>query len=314
MDISARPARHMADAFALAWRAPSLGDSALIYARAGVPVFPCVPGGKQPLTGRGFKDATTDLTQISSWWLQRPEANVAIPTGAVSGFDVVDIDLHDGGTGFPAFERARRAGLVSRWAWTVRTPSGGLHVYFPHALGVEQRSWTTAAHVDFRGDGGYLLCPPSRVFIGTQRATYELAVVASREPRPVDAATLRRFLHPPKPIRPSNLAPTANFRPEALPAWVAARPAGTRNDGLFWAACEMGRRGYDHASTLGALGPAALHAGLGEREIRSTVDSAFRRAVPTSDRDSPVRPLAVLGREVGDTPLALIHRWGEGRR
>ncbi|MBD4580751.1 DNA primase, partial [Xanthomonas citri pv. citri] len=29
-------------------------------AAAGVPVFPCVPGGKRPLTEHGFHDATTD--------------------------------------------------------------------------------------------------------------------------------------------------------------------------------------------------------------------------------------------------------------
>ncbi len=280
----------MADAFASAALVPSLGDAARGYARAGVPVLPCVPGGKQPLTARGFRDATTDVAQISSWWRDRPDANIAIPTGVASGVDVVDIDLHDGTTGFPAFERARRAGLVTHWAWTVRTPSGGLHVYFPHASGVEQRSWTTPAHIDFRGDGGYVLCPPSRLFIApTRPASYDLAVVAVREPRPVNAAALREFLSPPKPTPPGRSAPTGSSRPEFLAAWVAARPMGTRNDGLFWAACEMVRRGYDYASTLGALGPAALHAGLGEREINTTVHSAFRRAVPESSQSGPGR-------------------------
>lgn len=294
MDTSARPARRMVDAFASAGLASSLGEAARVYARVGVPVFPCAPGGKQPLTERGFKDATTDLRQISAWWRRRPDANIAIPTGAASGVDVVDVDLHDGSTGFPAFEAARTAGLVSHWAWTVRTPSGGLHVYFPHPSGVDQRSWTTAVHVDFRGDGGYVLCPPSRVLMApTQRASYDLAVVAARAPRPIDAAALRTFLAPPKPPRPARFAPMAN-RPEFLAAWVAARPVGTRNDGLFWAACEMVRRGYDHASTLSALGPAASHAGLGEREIRTTVDSAFRRAVQPSPGGSS-RPVTSEG-------------------
>lgn len=280
MDTWTPPPRSVLAAFAAAGQAHSLAEAALGYARAGVPVFPCVSGAKRPLSTRGFNNATTDPGQVATWWRDWPDANVAIPTGSTSGIDVVDIDTHDGTTGFPAFERARGAGLVDSWAWTVRTPSGGLHVYFPRTPGVEQRSWTTAAGVDFRGDGGYVLCPPSRVLAARSHlASYVLAVVANYEPRPVNAVALRAFLSPPKPIRRTQPAPAANARPESLAAWVASRPEGTRNGGLFWAACEMVRHGYDHASTLGTLGPAALRAGLEEREINSTVASAFRRAI-----------------------------------
>lgn len=296
MDSSTSASHRIVDAFASARRAPSLHEAAQGYARAGVPVFPCAPGGKQPLTARGFKDATADLAQISSWWRGQPDANIGIPTGAASAVDVVDIDIHDGVTGFPAFEAARRAGLVGHWVWTVRTPSGGLHVYFPRAPGVEQRSWTTRAHVDFRGDGGYVLCPPSRVLISpTRRAGYELAVVAVHEGQPVDATALRGFLTPPRLTGPSRSGPMSGSRPEFLAAWVAARPVGTRNGGLFWAACEMVRNGHDHGATLSVLGPAALRAGLGEREIERTVDSAFRRALPESSQGGRRRPTAREG-------------------
>jgi hypothetical protein len=57
---------------------------------AGVPVFPSVPGGKNPLTQHGFKDATTNETAIRRWWSRWPNANVAIATGS-PGFDVLDV-------------------------------------------------------------------------------------------------------------------------------------------------------------------------------------------------------------------------------
>ncbi len=218
------------------------------------------------------------------WWGRRPDANIGLPTGERSGFDVVDIDLHDGASGFPAFERARREGLVGGWALVVRTPSGGIHAYYPHARGVEQRSWQSpTAHVDFRGDGGYVVAPPSLCSTAAGRVRpYELATVAQQAPGPVDAARLRSFLEPPRPPRfvdaPSSPAPGAGADPARLAAWVAARPEGGRNAGLFWAACRMVESGFDLPSATGALGDAAHRSGLGPREIERTIRSAFRRS------------------------------------
>ena len=66
--------------------------AALRYAEHGWPVFPCKPGDKKPLTEHGFQEASTDPEQIREWWGARPDANVAVPTGAVSGIVVLDAD------------------------------------------------------------------------------------------------------------------------------------------------------------------------------------------------------------------------------
>ena len=74
---------------ALYERSPAaLRDAALAYAAAGLPVFPCAPGGKTPLTHNGFHEATTSVRRIRGWWAWQPEANVGIATG--QGVDVLE--------------------------------------------------------------------------------------------------------------------------------------------------------------------------------------------------------------------------------
>ncbi|BBE74349.1 phage/plasmid primase, P4 family [Oharaeibacter diazotrophicus] len=172
--------------------------AALAWAAAGVPVFPCSPSaakgeGKRPLVPResapGAKDgglylATTDAETIRGWWRRWPKALIGMPTGARSGVVVIDLDprthpvevmLH------ALFEWAVSAGemTVAEGAETrvfpVRsvTQSGGLHLWFaaPDGVAVGNRVGLFAKvagvaeaireHVDVRGDGGYVIVPPS---------------------------------------------------------------------------------------------------------------------------------------------------------
>lgn len=257
-----------------------LPAAAAALATRGIAVFPCVPGAKQPLTTRGFHDASADLAQVHEWWRRTPDANIGLPTGHRAGVLVVDVDVHGSGSGYPAFERARTAGLVGAWGWLVRTPSGGLHAYYPPIRGMEQRSWQVPGeHIDFRGDGGYIVAPPSRVASddGSPR-TYELIAVAQHRPQPLDAGRLRTFLDPPRPSGPPSSLSAVGARPDRLAAWVASRPEGARNHGLFWAACRMAEEGHRYDATLATLGEAARRAGLPDREAQTTIRSAYRIA------------------------------------
>lgn len=268
-----------------------LSTAAAALARWGLPVFPCAPGAKHPLTQRGFRDATADLGQVQTWWGRHPDANIGVPTGFASRLDVVDVDVHERGTGFTALEQARAADLVNGWAWLVRTPSGGLHAYFPRLASIEQRSWQVPSkHIDFRGDGGYIIVPPSRVATASgELRAYELIAAAQHRAEQVDAVRLRSFLEPPRPTLSQPGIGLLGSRPDKLAEWVAAQPEGGRNRGLFWAACRMAEDGHAFDSTSTCLGNAARSSGLDDREVLTTIRSAYR-TINRPSRPSPVTP------------------------
>ena len=273
--------------------------AALAFAKAGIPVFPCVPEGKHPLTPTGFRDASRDLEQVWAWWTRWPSANIGMPTGSTSGIDVVDIDVTKTDAGFAAFERATAAGLVDGELARVRTPSGGMHVYFAASADRPQRCWQAAnAHIDFRGHGGYVIVPPSTLATDTGRASYRLYSLSSVDSKSVDAVALRSFIDP-RPPRVGTRATVARA-PESsrLAQWVSNLQEGERNSGLFWAACRLVEAGFAPADVEVALGPSAQTAGLDEREIVATISSASRRATAGAqalDRPDP-------GTRRGDAP------------
>ena len=149
-----------------------LGQAALNYAtNNGHPVFPCYSitdagtcscgdttcpsPGKHPLTINGFTNATTAADLIKEWWAAAPEANIGIPTGAVSGFDVVDLDCYkpDG-----ASLETLCGGHQLPETPISETGRGGRHYLFKH----EGHKGIAPAGVDWKSDGGYIIVPPSR--------------------------------------------------------------------------------------------------------------------------------------------------------
>jgi hypothetical protein len=250
-------------------------DAARAFAAAGLPVFPCEPGGKRPLTHAGYLDASQDASVVVVWWRRWPQANIGLPTGPMSGVDVVDVDVKPDATGFTALHRAVDEGLLDGEIARVRTPSGGMHIYFPADRTRPQRCWQAArAHIDFRGEGGYVVVPPSVVVASSGVAAYRPFSLSAAETHPIDAVALRNFLDPrPAPVRN---APGAVASGDLLAHWLAKLREGERNHGLFWAACRLSEAGVHADAIVDVLGPAATRIGLDEREIERTVYSACR--------------------------------------
>lgn len=140
-----------------------LKEWAIEYAQKGLAVFPLCERDKRPATRNGFKDATTDLNQISEWWKQNPNYNIGIATGTISGGLVVidvDQDSSKGKDGFASITAwMREHGKVNTTA-EVNTGRGGLHLYYRTDKQFGNRT-NLLKNVDVRADGGYVVAPPS---------------------------------------------------------------------------------------------------------------------------------------------------------
>jgi hypothetical protein len=150
-------------------------DAALDGARRGWHVFPlhtfydgcctcddkaCDNPAKHPLTPHGLLDATRDETTINRWWSEATIANVGLRTGEVSGLWVLDCD---GPAGIAAIEALEKKHGPLPTTLTVNTGGGGRHYYFawPDDGSIGNRTKLHELPIDVRGDGGYVIVPPS---------------------------------------------------------------------------------------------------------------------------------------------------------
>jgi hypothetical protein len=230
-------------------------QAALRYARQGIPVFPvwwpvdvgvcacplrdrCQRPAKHPLgdlAPRGLHDATTDLTQVRRWWTDRPYANIGMPTGHVSGRVVVDIDK-------PEAKEELRPIPVTRG---VHTGRGGLQLHYA-APSVEVRNdqagpdqptklAPVTGGVDFRGDGGYVLLPPSMHASGQEYKTGKRKV---KRLAPLPGEWLARLQSPNGRVERIAVKPGEKVDP------------GQRHRFLFTRGCAMRYRWFDYEDIL----------------------------------------------------------------
>lgn len=258
----------------------------------------CSSPGKHPLLRRGLHEATTDPETIERWWRRWPHANVAIRTGLISDLVVLDID---GPAGIDSLRQLKQNHRRLPPTTTVRTGSGGLHFYFLHpGMDIPNRaSSVLGPGIDVRGDGGYVIAPPSRHMSGGQYA-WESPGAHRRLP-PTWLTTL--LTNRPEPQRCSvDLAAIRSDR--GVNAWaltalerevacITHAPKGRRNHTLNRSAFVLGQivgGGHlDRDRVSDFLHDAGVAAGLGEREIHRTIESGLS-AGERLPRHPPERP------------------------
>lgn len=131
-------------------------EIALDCIRCGWYVFPCWPKTKQPMTVRGFKDASLAEAQVRQWWGLTPDANVAIATGP-SKLCVVDIDegVEDGSTLIHWMNGSRMPETYA--VRTGRRPGYGVQLYYS-GEGLKSTGWVKdGLKGDIRCATGYVM-------------------------------------------------------------------------------------------------------------------------------------------------------------
>jgi bifunctional DNA primase/polymerase-like protein len=150
----------------------------------------------------GFHAATTDLRVINAWWTTNPRFGIGVSCGP-AGLIVIDIDAHAVDfpsrdkvlPGIPIHDQVDLTGLANGYhslallaalrgqpspaaddgTLRVRTPSGGLHVWYqagPHyAFSCSSSTGggraALAWQVDVRAHGGYIIAPGTTTEAGT---------------------------------------------------------------------------------------------------------------------------------------------------
>ncbi len=140
-------------------------NEVLNYAKHGLQVFPLTPNSKIPLKGtQGSKEATSAPEQVKAWWTANPDCNIGVAT---RGFIVLDVDVNhvNHADGYHSLEVLEEAYNKLPETLTVKTASGGRHLYFKLPEGLELPQKIAFLNgVDIKANpNNYVLLPPSQV-------------------------------------------------------------------------------------------------------------------------------------------------------
>jgi hypothetical protein len=239
-------------------------QAALELASAGWFVFPVQERGKQPLV-RWRDESTSDTGKVSEWWDRWPNANIGIDCGK-SQLVVVDYD-----------------GVEPPVVDTLQVKTGrGVHHYF-HNDGdpVPNSASAIGDKIDVRGEGGYVLAPPS---VHPSGAVYEWS---DNRIAPLDDSLRVRMVKKKEEYHSDTTVTRLGgswgekiLQSEA--AIVRTTGQGKRNHQLFESALRVMsavKGGHlDRHIAWAQILEAAVGAGLDRSEAEGTIESAWDRA------------------------------------
>ena len=269
-------------------------DDALAMAARGWRIFPCEPRGKRPagaLVPHGLHDATDDLETIRAWWEKEPEANIGLATGRASGVIVIDLDgeAAEMAYGWLLVKHGNPGSAAAPDGATVRTGKGW-HLYLdPGDNDIRNSASRIAQGIDVRGDGGYVVAPPS---IHPSGRVYVWADDVPADGLPRISEPWAKLLAPPPAPPRTPLPPPRGFTGVSTPYGTAAMRSlleelasagdGARNDTLnrvTWRVVHLADGGHlDLQAAAAHVAEVAREIGLPDAEVDKTMASALNGA------------------------------------
>lgn len=240
-------------------------------------MFPLRPGTKLPLPNSDWTHtATADLAEVERIWTSAETGNslnynIGVLT---SGLIVLDLDTKDGKDGIA---QARSLG-VDFDTLTVRTPTGGRHLYFTgperaNAVGIVDG-------VDVRSYNGYVVAPGSTRPDGTYTLEKDAQLL------PLRAEIAARLSAPRHKTASAALPVVEQDQPamvaRALEYLATEAPSaleGGRNNALFKVACTVKDYGLSEAAAVSAIKEhwnTRLPTPLDAEEVEKAVGSAYK--------------------------------------
>jgi len=218
----------------------SVPEAALAYYERGFPVIPVGPDKKPIGPWKDLLSVRPTVAQVLHLFARSGCTGVGIPSGEVSGFDLLDFD---GQVGLEAYAELRPR--IPLQAPVVRTGSGTFHVLFQHQPGqrVQRWLWHGRRAGELRGNGGFALAPPSLHPSG-RRYSWEVELTDDFSPMPDE---LRELILP----SAAPVAAVASFVPgprttsdRILEKAIARKSGEGRNETGLWLACQLRDNGY----------------------------------------------------------------------
>jgi hypothetical protein len=239
-------------------------DFALHYASLGFGVIPlhtpvnsnlcscnnpqCKSIGKHPRTMNGLKGASKDQQQLRNWFeTYFADANIGVVTGAESNLVVLDVDtIHGGAT--TLYELQQRYGELPQTV-KAKTGGGGYHFLFQHpGFQIKNSAGRLGAGLDIRGDGGYIVAPPSLHASGQKYEWLTPEMELAELPK-----WLIDLLMPPQQQVASLQSPAPTRQPLTATNTQTRIPEGQRNRTLYEWACGWRGKGFSYDAILAQL-------------------------------------------------------------
>lgn len=126
--------------------------TALEYLKKGYSVIPLHKGSKIPVVKwMEFQKRLPTVDEISDWFSN--DCNLGFVTGAISNLVVIDVDTLKGGKAEKIYDRFPTE-LIAK-------TGNGYHFYYKHPGWHVDNAVALEDGIDVRGDGGYVVAPPS---------------------------------------------------------------------------------------------------------------------------------------------------------